>query len=605
MPTLEEALAAARDNWQAGRTLEAEAACHHLLNVAPDDAESLAFLGEISHTQGRYGLAAILARQAIAAAPSEARHHLALGKAWMDMNVGMDAEKGKKAVEAFRAAIKLDPDNAETHDWLGLAFSAAGRLEQAIRAHRRALELAPDLLQANANLACVLMRLGLLDEAMRFHRRAVELVPDHIVAGDNLLLCAQYRPGVTLDELSVLHREWQNRVITPLNIPIPAHPQTRDPEKRLKIGFVSYDFGRHPVGYFLLPLLRNLDNSQVETVCYSDRVNTDDLTVKLRQASDFWVETAAMSHKDLAQRIFDDGVDILFDVAGHTARSRLITFAYKPAPIQITWAGYVGTTGLETMDYLLADHLHAPAGRDECFSERILRLPDAYVCVYPPDGAPEVGPLPAGEDGAVTFGSFSIPTKINPKVIDAWARILERVPESRLLLIYMGMDDDGNRRRLEEGFANRGIAPERLDIRGPVPHVELLGCYANEVDIALDTFPYSGGLTTCEALWMGAPVITWPGETFASRHSFAYLSVLGLRELVADSLDDYVERAVALAADRGRLAALRSGLRERMRASPLHDGKLFAGNFTATMRTAWIRWCAEPDAAINKTKATP
>lgn len=608
MATPDEILTNARTHWAAGRSSEAEATCHFILNAAPDHAESLAFMSEISRTRGRYAVAAILAREAIRAAPCEARHHLALGKAWMEM--GLNPEKVKKAVEAFRAAIALDPESAETYDWLGLALRDGGHLEQAIGAHRKALELDPDFLNANANLACVLMPMGRLDEAMRFHRRAVELVPGHIVASDNLLLCAQYRPGVSLEELSTLHREWQHRVITPMNIPIPEHPQERDPEKRLRIGFVSYDFGRHPVGYFLLPLLRGLNPSQVETVCYSDRINTDDLTMKLREASDFWVETSALNHKDLAQRIFDDRIDILFDLAGHTAKSRLISFAYKPAPIQMTWAGYVGTTGLETMDYLLADHLHTPEGHDERFSEQVLRLPDIYVSVYPPDGAPEVGPLPAGEDDAITFGSFSIPTKINSGVIDVWARIMQEVPESRLILMYTGMDDEGNRRRLEDSFANHDIAPERLDIRGPVPHVDLLETYTAEVDIALDTFPYSGGLTTCEALWMGVPVITRPGETFASRHSFAYLSVVGLQDLIADSQDDYIENAVSLAKDRDRLAAIRSTLRERMKASPLLDGNRFANHFTDAMRTAWKRWCAtapvHPEATTTpeKTRAT-
>lgn len=597
MATFDDTLAIARDHWKYGRTAESEAVCHYLLNVDPDHEEVLALLGRIAHGQNRYGLAAVLAKRAITVAPSDPRHHMALGKAFMDMSIGVGQTMGEKAVEAFRAAIALDSDDSEALDWLGLAYTAAGRLESAVRAHRKALEIAPNKIQPNANLACVLMQLGRLDEAMRFHRRAIELVPDHIVASDNLLLCAHYMPGVTLERLLVLHREWQARVITPLNIPIPAHPQSRDPDKRLRIGFVSHDFGRHPVGYFLLPLLRNLDRERLDTICYSDRVIPDDMTVKLRAVSDTWVETATMTHRQLAQRVFDDGVDILFDLAGHTAKSRLLTFAYKPAPIQVTWAGYVGTTGLETMDYLLADRFHVKEGTEDLFSERILRLPDIYVCAHAPDNAPEVGALPAGTDGSITFASFSIPTKVNPGVIDTWARILARVPESRLLLMYKGMDDDGNRRRIEEGFARRGIAPNRLDLRGPVSHNELLLRYATRVDITLDTFPYSGGLTTCESLWMGVPVITCPGETFASRHSFAYLSVLGLQELVADSKDDYVERAVALAADRARLAAIRAGLRDRIRTSPLHDGRLFADNFAAVLRDAWRHWCIDHPAA--------
>ncbi len=595
MATIEEALAVAHDHWKSGRLDEAKTICHNLLNLGADPVENIALLGLIYHAQGRYGLAEIFADKAVLMSPTDVRHHMALGKARLDMTIGVDPAMGDKAAAAFLKGTELAPDNAENYDWLGQAYAAAGQLDAAVLAYQKALKLNSNLMAANGNLACALMQLGCLDEAMKFHNRAIELMPDHIVANDNLLLCAQYRPGVTLQELLTLHQEWQERVITPLNLVPPEWPQPKDPDKRLKIGFVSHDFARHPVGYFLLGLLVNLDPTQIETVCYSDRVSTDDMTEKLRNASGSWMETASLTHRDLAEKIYADGVDILFDLAGHTAKSRLLCFAFKPAPIQITWAGYVCTTGLQTMDYILADPYHVPKAHDAYFTETVLRLPNAFVCVTPPTGAPEIAPLPAGENDPVTFVSFSIPTKIHRQTFDIWSQILIRVPGSKLILMYRGMDDAANVQRISDGFAARGIKPDRIDIRGQTPHLQLLACYATEADIALDTFPYSGGLTTCEALWMGVPVITCPGETFASRHTHSFLSVMGLENLSANSLEDYVKRAVALAKDRQQLVQIRAGLRNRMRASPLHDTKLFAKNFTQLMRQAWFQWCNVPD----------
>jgi predicted O-linked N-acetylglucosamine transferase (SPINDLY family) len=265
-------------------------------------------------------------------------------------------------------------------------------------------------------------------------------------------------------------------------------------------------------------------------------------------------------------------------------------FARKPAPVQLTWLGYVGTTGLQAIDYLIADRYHVPEGTESHFREKVLRLPDGYVCYEPPTGAPPVGPLPAQERGAVTLASFSNPAKITPPVIALWSEIMRRLPESRLLLQYAGFGDEANQRRYVERFAAHGVAPARLDLRGRVPHLELLARY-DEVDIALDPFPYSGGLTTCEALWMGVPVVTCPGETFASRHSLSHLSNAGLPETIAHDHADYVERVVALAQDLPRLAALRAGLRERVATSPLCDGPRFAANLLALLRDAWRRWC--------------
>jgi predicted O-linked N-acetylglucosamine transferase (SPINDLY family) len=346
------------------------------------------------------------------------------------------------------------------------------------------------------------------------------------------------------------------------------------------------------VGYFLIGLLRGLDRAQFQTICYSDRVNKDNLTARLESAAALWRDVYGLSDEALAQQIRSDQIDILFDLAGHTAGNRLLVFARKPAPIQITWAGYVGTTGLKAMDYILADRYEIPAEAESYYTERVLRMPDGYVCYEPPADAPAVAPLPALTQGAVTFGSFNNPAKITSPVIEVWAKLLQRLPQSRLVLKYRGMDDASLVGRLTEEFSSQGIEPGRIECLGWSPQRPLLAEYGR-LDLALDPFPYNGGLTTCEALWMGVPVITCPGETFASRHSLSHLSNVGLTETIAKDLDAYVDLAVTWAMDLPRLAALRASLRPQMRASPLCDTQRFAENWMLILRNAWRDWCRQ------------
>jgi predicted O-linked N-acetylglucosamine transferase (SPINDLY family) len=291
----------------------------------------------------------------------------------------------------------------------------------------------------------------------------------------------------------------------------------------------------------------------------------------------------------LAQAIREDKIDILFDLTGHTRDSRLLVFARKPAPIQISWAGYVGTTGLRTMDYVLADQYEVPPEAEPHYCERVLRMPDGYICYEPPSCAPPVSPLPALERGHVTFGSFNNQAKLGQQTVATWSRILHRMPESRLVLKYYAMSNSAVAGRLREMFAGHGIEPDRIDFLGTTSHAEQLERY-RDIDIALDPFPYNGGLTTLEALWMGVPVVNCPGETFAGRHSLSHLSNVGLTTTIARDLNDYVDLAASLAADLPALARLREGLRDRMQSSPLCDGERFARNFERIMRGVWREW---------------
>jgi len=392
---------------------------------------------------------------------------------------------------------------------------------------------------------------------------------------------------MTLEKLSTVHAEFDRQHAVSL-FPTPI-PQVVAKE-RLRVGFISADLGRHPVGLFLIGIFENLRQHAIDTICYSDRIVKDDLTQRFQSITTQWLDVSGHNNSRLAEQIRSDRIDILIDLAGHTSNNRLLVFARKPAPIQMTWLGYVGTTGLRSMDYILADHHLIPSDAEKYYCEKVLRMPDDYACYSTPTDAPDVGRLPVLEREYVTFGSLNNLSKITPAVVSVWARILHRVSNSRLVIRYRGLDDPGTRGRFFELFAAQGIPSDRLTLIGFSPRAVRMEIY-HEIDIGLDTFPYSGATTTCDALWMGVPVVTYPLDTFASRQSLTHLMTVGLSEMVAHSLDEYVEIAVALADDSVRLAEIRAGLRARMVASPLCDEKRFAANFVGILRAVWNQNC--------------
>jgi predicted O-linked N-acetylglucosamine transferase (SPINDLY family) len=433
---------------------------------------------------------------------------------------------------------------------------------------------------------------GRLTEAVESFQTALRKKPGHAPAHSAILAAMAYGAWVTPAELAAAHAEWDRQYAAPLRSTWRRHENVRDPARPLRLGFVSPDFVRHPVGFFLVRAWEHLDRGQYPVTAYSDRRSDDDFTPRLQAAASRWRAVFALSDEQLAEQIRGDAIDILFDLAGHTGNNRLLVLARKPAPIQITWIGYEGTTGLSAMDYLLADRFVVPPGSERHYREKVLRLPDGYVCYDPPELAPEPGPLPAIGQGSITFGSFSNPAKITPQVVALWARVLQRVPGSRLLLKYRGLDDEGTRRRFEALFAEQGIDGRRLGFSGWSSYGEMLDEY-QQVDVALDPFPFSGSATTCEALWMGVPVITLPGETFASRHSLSHLTNSDQAETIARDEEQYVELAAGLAGDIPRLAAMRAGLRRQVAGSRLCDGPRFAGELMGLLRGVWREWAEE------------
>jgi predicted O-linked N-acetylglucosamine transferase (SPINDLY family) len=599
---------------------EAIIAFTHLLRLRPRDASAHNNLGVSLHAAGRIEDAAGAFRQAIQLQPGHARAHGNLGIALKEsgrpeeaiaayrraleldpnlvrthVNLGallLDLGQAEAALASLDRAIELQGDMSEAHFNLGIALYRSNQLDDAIDAYQRAVQLQPDHADAYCGLGVATLVTGQAEKAIGHFRRALELQPDHVMAHSNLLMCAQYCPGVGLASLARAHGEWDRRHAAGMLTAVRPWTGDRDPDRMLRLGFVSADLRTHPVGLFLVPVLEHLDPHSCEVVCYHNSADHDHVTHRLAAAANRWHDVIRLTDDALADLIRDDRIDVLFDLSGHTEGNRLLVFARRPAPVQIAWLGYPGTTGLAAMDYLIADAYHVPSQAELHYREAILRMPESSVCFDPPAEAPGVDPLPALTRGYSTFGSFNSLAKLTPDVIGIWAEILHRVPDSRLLLGSRGLGGDCTQGRIRQAFAAAGVDPSRVELHGKIARRDLLAAY-NTMDVALDPFPYSGGMTTCEALWMGVPVITLPGETMAGRHSLAHLSNVGLTQTIAIDRDDYIERAVRLAQDWPDLAALRMRLRDQVRRSPLCDGERFARDFVRLLRGAWGQWCRQ------------
>lgn len=554
----------------------AQAALERALRSAPDHVPALRTLASLLAPDR----ASVLLDRAIALAPDDADllHERA--------RIALASGQAARAEEGARKALALVPDTAEFLVTLTAALWDQRKMDEARGHLDRALSMAPDIAQAQAFAGGFAQLAGDAEAARRFYARSVELDPANPAAHSNMLFSAQYCDAWDAAAIRAEHESWDRRHGDGLRAHWVASVADPDPTRTLRVGFVSYDFNRHPVGFFTLGLFRALDRAQIEPVCFSTGNRPDDMTHAIRASGAAWHECTGMSDDTLDALIRAERIDILIDLAGHTAFNRLTVFARKPAPVQMSWAGYVGTTGLAAIDWLIADRFHVPPEFASDHRERVLRLPDGYVCYTPPLYAPSVTALPMAQGHAPTFAAFHNPAKMGKAAIALWARVLRELPGSRIMMKYRGLDAGASRARLAASFAAHGVDASLLVIEGAAPHEALLARYG-ACDIALDSLPYSGGLTTLEALWMGVPVITLPGRRFASRHSLSHLSNVGLAELVARDEDDYVAKAVALARDPARLVILRAGLRGRVAASPLCDIKGFSENFTAAMRQAW------------------
>ncbi|MCW2249512.1 putative O-linked N-acetylglucosamine transferase (SPINDLY family) [Azospirillum fermentarium] len=480
---------------------------------------------------------------------------------------------------------------AETHTLLGQALTAAGLTTGARQALETALALDPARFEAGRRLMALHFEAGRFDEGIRAYQTVLSSDPEPLRAGSILLYSLNFDPRVDDATLVRLHREWAGGLPAAR---LPAAPQ-RESGEPLRVGFMGARIGRHPVGYFLEPFLAH--RRQTTAILYDDARIPDDLTVRLRGMADGWRATAGFSDEAVWEMARADRLDILVDVSGHSGGNRLPVLARRAAPVQVSWLDYFATTAVPAVDYALFDAVSVPPGAEVFFTEKIVRLPDCRFCYVPPDYAPAVASLPAEANGFVTFGSFNKLEKLTPTVVALWSRVLCSIPDARLVLKWRTLADLSEQAEVRRRFAVHGIGSDRVLLRGHSPHPAMLADYG-QIDIALDPFPYNGGLTSCEALWMGVPVVTLAGRRPVSRQTMGFLVTLGLSDLSTGDEDRFVTAALALAGDRYRLSNLRRTLRARMLASPLCDGERFAGRleWAFTYMAARFREGREPQA---------
>ena len=558
-----------------------EQALHELLQVtlmAPSLSEGHHQLGNVYKGLGRYREAADSLRRAAEIAPGNAAIFLNLGVALLE--IGAFSE----AADCFGVAVELEPGRAEAHNILGYALSRLGRCTEAISCLETALKLRPGYAAPLDNLGRVLSAQGRTDEAMSRYRQALALSPSPLTHS-NLLYSMNF---IDLDPAAVRgeHENWGRLYGRAQPLGPNRHKAQPLSGRRLRVGYVSPDFVDHSVAHFIAPVLARHNRSRVEVFCYSSAKAPDAVTQRLRGLAEHWREITRLGDAEAAAVIAQDEIDLLVDLSGHTGENRLMLFARRPAPVQATWIGYPNTTGMRCMDYRLTDSVSDPPGMTEAhYTEKLVRLPDTFSCYEPHPDSPPVGPLPAARSGTVRFGSFNNFAKVRPETLDLWAQILTEVPGSSLLLKSSGFADKQTRAQVAARFLGAGVDPDRLLFdsvaRTATEHLKLY----NQVDIALDTFPYNGATTTCEALWMGVPVVTIAGSTHVSRVGASFLTHLGLGSLVACGAADYLETCKRLAADIQGLVALRSELRERMRQGPLCN----AAQFVRGLEEAYTR----------------
>jgi protein O-GlcNAc transferase len=537
-------------------------------------------LGNARLRQGKLCEAIASFRQAVRLNPMLSEAYVGLGYA-LEQQSKLD-----EAVHAYQQALRLNPRGAEVHNGLGHVRKRQGMLDEAISCFYKALDLNPGFPQAHQNLGSSLLEKGRPDLAMPCYQEALRLDSTLATAQTSYLFCLNYDPDANLDQVFEAHCRW-GRLHERKTLP--AHANDRCPGRRLRIGYASPDFRFHPLARYFEPVLANHDSEQVDVFCYAEVANPDSVTGRLQKLAHGWRWTTGKTDSQVADCVRSDNIDIFVDLAGHTRNSRLPVFAHKPAPVQATWFGYLNTTGLAAIDYRLTDDILHPPGQPVRGTEELLRLPGGMCCFAPPADAPPVTTLPASDWGHLTFGSLSSVFKLNNRVFDLWCQVLKAVPTSRFLMFHHTLVGAA-RDHVHRQFIERGIEQERLDLRQGSYAAGYLAVYG-EIDISLDAFPCTGGVTTCESLWMGVPVVSLCGNCPAGRNSTALLTRAGLTDWVAQTPQQYVTITVEKARDLDGLTQLRSGLRCRAHHT-LCDAPKFTRVLENAYRTMWRRWCA-------------
>jgi protein O-GlcNAc transferase len=603
-----------------GKYAEAEKLYRQVLAMDPKHAGATQNLGVLAFQVGRNDAAVPLLKKALELSPNSASMYCNLGDAYTALRQGDDA------LAAYKKAVELDPNMPTTYNNLGIVYSRLGRVEDAINSWKKAIELAARPLGASRvlighgggaktaaeeakslaaasynNLGNAYLQMIELDKALECHTTAVEMSPEYANARSNKLRDYTHLPNVPWELLLREHRQWWE-IHTSQTKPL-THNNVRDPERKLRIGWVSADFREHSVTHFLLPLFQNYDRNQFEFCCYAGVTRPDDFTRMLAQCAPVFRQTLGVQDVDLSRVIQSDNIDILFDLSGHTSDHRLAVMAYRPAPVQVAYLGYPMTTGAPAsiIQWHLTDAIADPPGEtDGHYTEKVYRLPTTNWCYRPPVDIPceEVPPVVRNrgtpQERPFTFGSFNNCSKMSKPTFRMWAKVLLASPGSRLLVKASAMADAQTKKIIIERFVAEGVAAERIVL---VPQqVDLAHHFAfyGNIDLGLDTYTYNGTTTTCEATWMNVPVVTLAGKEHVSRVGASLLTNMGLPQLVAHSEEEFVRIASSYANNHAALVELRKGLRERFRASPVMDGKRFAAEFGTALRTMWREWCVHP-----------
>lgn len=565
------------------RFAEAAEMLESLLPQASKQPEIVHWLGFVRWKQGKTGEALLLMEQALEAQPDNTTFLVNLGALLTSLG------KPSAALSHLQRALAVQPSLPSAHNNLANALRSLGQIDAAGQHYEAALALKPDLPEAHNNLANIRKEQGNVDEALRHYQQALALRPDFREAFSNLLALTRLTDTLSQDNIFALHRQFAERFETPLVSEWVAPFSSAAPSGKLRIGYVSPDC--HPAAsFFLKPVWAQHDREQFEIFAYFDATQEAAFPSDILAGITCRV-LAGLPDAEVASLIRKDRIDLLIDIAGHAGRSRILVFARKPAPVQITWLDYLGTTGLQAMDFRLSDRWADPAGAERYHSEALLHMPDGFCqwCYPGPAEAPPVGDLPATRNGFITLGSFNNPIKITPATLNLWSRVLEAMPNARLRCI--GVSSDEVRETLRHHFFSHG-QEDRVEMLPKLSYLEFLAA-CHDVDVALDTLLFSGATTTCDVLWMGVPVVTLPGSmdtsSSASRSTASILSCLGLQRLIAGSPDAYIDIARTLTNDLPALANLRKSLRDKMRSSPLMDARGFTRALESLLQDAFSR----------------
>jgi len=514
------------------------------------------------------------------------------GNAYARLNLGkvcLLAGNQNEAINQLQEAVDLDPSNMEAYASLCNSLVLSDRLVEAVACFEKAKQYIPDNPELLAALSAIYYRLGKMEESRKICKEIIKLRPDHVTAHSALLYSLNYlsgyKPGYRFSE----HIRWAE-MHAPVSLVPVSYRNNRTSDRRLRVGYVSPNFYMHSVAYFLQPLLARHSRKVVDIFCYANMESYDDKTKELAQLADHWRDIKKLDDSEVARLVASDEIDILVDLAGHSADNRLGVFSLKPAPVQVTYIGYPATTGMLAMDYRFTDDLADPPGKTEhLHTETLVRIPGGFLCYQPP-AVGEVAPLPSVDKGYITFGSFNNLAKVSETVVELWSRLLKKVPGSRLLLKSKSLKYEEIQKDLYQLFAAHGIDSTQVEMTGWAGNMKAHLDLYSQVDIALDTFPYNGTTTTCEALYMGVPVVTLAGQEHVSRVGISLLTHAGLADFVAGSEDAYIELATSWASNIQALATLRKQLRARVSESSLCDAVNKTHDIENMYRAIWINW---------------